>query len=359
MSLGGRQVHPSPLGLVAVLAAMVSTTAIGQGGSAPAPTSTTAEPKVTEMRPIRELRQLRAVTALAFDSGGVVLLTGSLDGAVRRWNLASGALDGTFRLHRGDVGDVALLEETGMALSTGTDGQLIRFDLRSGKVLRKRQFDTWCLALTQIDRNRAAIGCADLTLHEFEIDSLKTVRTLKLKGNAQYNYPTHLSTVGDGTRLLVGDPFSTVDVASWQASPARRLFSYSAVLSPDGRHLLSGQIGRNAQVFTLDPFAQLAELRAPLRDSVMSSQGRIEAVQDTPLYAVGWSPDGRFAATGGLDRLVRLWDLREIAKPVELARLAGHTDVVTQLVWLQDGKLVTSDLSGAILVWSTATATEG
>ncbi len=349
--------------LLATLAILLPAPALAQASADPMTAQHAAPPAVAELKPVQEMRQPRAVTALAIAGEGAVLLTGGLDGAVRRWSLASGTLGGTFRLHDGDVGDVVSLPGIGpgadQALSTGIDGWLVRFDPRSGKVLRQRQLDTWCLGLTLINRELAAVACADLTLHVVEIDSLKTVRTLKLRGDKQYNYPSHLSTSADGTRLLVGDPFSTVDLASWQVSPARRLFSYNAVLSPDGRHLLSGQIGRNAQIFTLEPFVQVAELRAPLRDKVMSSRGRIDAVQDTPLYAVGWSPDGRFAATGGLDRVVRLWDLRNIARPVELARLSGHTDVVTQLVWLPEGKLITSDLSGAILVWNPAAATGG
>lgn len=311
-----------------------------------------------EIRPVRELRQPRAVTALALNRDGTRILTGGLDGAIRLWNPEAGILEGTVRLHEADVGDVAFLDGSEDALSVGVDGRMFRFDPRTGRVAAERQFGTPCLALTPINRTFAAVACADLSLQIVEVASLKTVRTLKLKGDVQYNTPSHLSTSADGAQLLVGDPFSTVDVASWEVSPARRLFSYNAILSPDGKLLLSGQIGRNAQIFALEPFAQVAELRAPMADTFMSSQGRVEASQDTPIYAVGWSANGRLAATGGLDRVVRLWDLAEIASPVELARLAGHQDVVTQLVFVSGSKLISSDLSGSILVWSLEAVTD-
>lgn len=351
MSLSPTMKRRTALFALAALVAQFSPSVVAEDERNPAEAPTEPGAVATQIRPVQEMRQPRAVTALALDTSGRTMLTGGLDGAVRRWNVEGGTLENTWRLHDGDVGDVIYIADTGTALSIGVDGQLISFDPRSGKVRQRRQFATWCLGLTRISAELAAVACADLVLHVVEIASLRTVRSLTLKGDVQYGNPRHLSTSADGTMLLVGDPFSTIDIATWDVSPARRLFSYNAVLSPDGRYLLSGQIGRNAQLFRLDPFAQVGELRAPMEATVMSSKGRTVAVQDTPIYAVGWSTDGSFAATGGLDRLVRVWDMRDAERPVELARLAGHSDVVTQLAWLPDGKLVTSDLSGTILVW--------
>lgn len=344
--------------MVAGLVALPSVPLVAKDGIDQVEIPREAAQTVAEIRPVRELRQPRAVTALALNRDGTKILTGGLDGAIRLWNPGSGRLEGIARLHDADVGDVAFLDGSEEALSVGVDGRMFRFDPRTGKVAAERQLGTSCLALTAISETLAAVACSDLSLQIVEIASLKTIKTLKLKGDLQYNYPSHLSISADGTQLLVGDPFSTVDIATWQVSPARRLYSYNAVLSPDGKLLLSGQIGRNAQIFALEPFAQVAELRAPMTDTFMSSQGHVEASQDTPIYAVGWSANSRLAATGGLDRVVRLWDLGEIGNPVELARLSGHQDVVTHLLFASGNKLISSDLSGSILIWSLEAVTD-
>ena len=65
--------------------------------------------------------------------------------------------------------------------------------------------------------------------------------------------------------------------------------------------------------------------------------------------AVAWSPDGEHLASGGADRIVRLWRTRDGAP---LASLEGHTKTVTSLVWSPDGRLLVSgSLDGSVRIW--------
>ena len=55
--------------------------------------------------------------------------------------------------------------------------------------------------------------------------------------------------------------------------------------------------------------------------------------------AVAWSQDGRFLATGGLDKTVRTWE-GATGKP--LRTLYGHSDRITAVAWSANGQTLAS-----------------
>lgn len=83
----------------------------------------------------------------------------------------------------------------------------------------------------------------------------------------------------------------------------------------------------------------------------------------TPTYALGFSPNGRFFASGHRDR-VKLWDNTAGGKQQEgyaigsyqhTLELHGHKDYVYKLVFSPDGKtLLTGSKDGTIQAWDTA-----
>lgn len=56
---------------------------------------------------------------------------------------------------------------------------------------------------------------------------------------------------------------------------------------------------------------------------------------DCPVYAVAFSPDGKLIASGGADRVVRVWD---VATRRDRARLIGHTGFIGSIAFSPDGK---------------------
>lgn len=72
------------------------------------------------------------------------------------------------------------------------------------------------------------------------------------------------------------------------------------------------------------------------------------------IFSLAFSPDGKYLAAGGEDRVVRVWD---IATANLLKELKGHRDIVYSLVWSQDSSLISSaGLDGTIRIWDLSNA---
>jgi WD40 repeat protein len=63
---------------------------------------------------------------------------------------------------------------------------------------------------------------------------------------------------------------------------------------------------------------------------------------DGPVYLITFSPDGKILASGGADRVVRLWDL---AAGRQRAALTGHTGFIESAAFSPDGRTLATTAS--------------
>jgi len=76
---------------------------------------------------------------------------------------------------------------------------------------------------------------------------------------------------------------------------------------------------------------------------------------DGPVYTIAFSPDGQAIASGGADRVVRLWDL---ATYRERAALRGHTGFIESVAFSPDGRTLATTASHDdrdVRLWDVAT----
>ena len=68
----------------------------------------------------------------------------------------------------------------------------------------------------------------------------------------------------------------------------------------------------------------------------------------SPVYALDFSPDGRFLAMGSGDGVVRIWDVEQ---GTLIHSFRGHAGTVTCLAWIDGRRLVSGGEDGRILAW--------
>jgi WD40 repeat protein len=238
--------------------------------------------------------------AVAFSPDGHLLASGSTDGTIKLWDVASDTLLHTLSGHTGVVTSVAF-SPNGRILASGS-----------------------------------ASASGDLGVHLWDVASVKELRTLPFIEDAYT-----LTFSPDGRFLYVG---TNAGVPIWDMQSGKELSGLEAggsraiALSPDGRMLASTPpfvIGLNQPSILLWDLAS----RKLLRTLYGHTHG---------INSVAFSPDGHLLASGSNDETIKLWS------PVTgtpLRTLKGHTDAVNALAFSPDGHLLASGSSDLTLAF--------
>jgi WD40 repeat protein len=108
--------------------------------------------------------------------------------------------------------------------------------------------------------------------------------------------------------------------------------------------------GRTVATVGLDRTIKLWDMRDPRRPRELSAfTGHTEKV-----FAAVFSPDGSTLATAGDDKAIKLWDVRDPRRPHEVSALSGHTNSVTWVEFSPDGHtLATAGMDKTTRLWET------
>jgi WD40 repeat protein/serine/threonine protein kinase len=409
------------------------------------------------------------VNSVAFSPDGRYALSGSSDGTVRLWDVASGkevrkvqgydelvsevaflangqiimarSKDGailwdtrTDEVHRYKGGNLEFFDESERyALATCEDGSVRLWDVTTKQEVRRfgRHDGTVYSATFSPDKNHVLSGGGDNILRLWEVETGKEVR--HFVGHSHWVFSVTFSP--DGEYVLSGSGDQTVRI--WEVKTGRELRCFrhegavfSVAFSPNGRYALSSSHDRTIRVWEvyypsfqltsikMHPFPVIAQFRAinqlqqedvlfaellrmgqqhVKEKSFLRAHDILRQAQDVPGYernkdvlqfltlcrvqgggycrnirngwcvycldehtdsiaSVAFSPDGRYALSGGGDRVIRLW---EIENGRVICKLEGHTLAVYSVVFSPDGHYA---LSGSwdktIRLWEVATGRE-
>ncbi len=282
----------------------------------------------------------QGITRLLFAPAGDGLLSAAVDGTVKEWDAASGALRRSWGPLDASVESIACAPDGAWLVVGLGDGRVLRLD-RAGITapILLAEGATWPMVALSPDGGLVAVADRSGRLRLIEASS----------GRLRADWQAHesfaivawsprgdlIATGGGDGQLMLWDA-RTHRLRRNLIGHARRI--YNLAISPDGRLLAAGSMDRSASVHDLATGALLTSFR--------EHRGTVTGIAFLPdgNALLSSSPDGhllRWAARGG-----------EL-----LAELRGHEADVSAVAASPDGRrLASGDWSGRLKLWSTETS---
>jgi WD40 repeat protein len=278
-------------------------------------------------------RHTDGVQQVSFSPDGSHVVSASLDHTAKLWNLATGLVEKTFTADGPLNAAVFLPSTTKNLLALGSESGSVRLiDWNQTSVVKEWRFGSAVYALA-FDPAGETLACGG-KFQEMQFYPVgkgsKQALTWKSPVNALLYLPTR--------DLVLADDEGHVQRIH-DNRPARLSESAQRVValaaSRDGQMLASGGEDRIVRVFDASGKA------------LYTLAGNTSAV-----WSVAISPDKKLVASGAVDGTIRLW---ETEKGSQVATLVGPVDTVTSLAFDDSGKtLLSAGQETSIRVWDVA-----
>jgi WD40 repeat protein len=293
-----------------------------------------------------------AVRALAYGPTGSLLFAAGNDGAVRRWSLSLESELEPPVGHRAGLLGVAVSPDGKILATAGADGTVRLWSLETLQEKNYLEHRTAPVSAVVFcgDGRRLFTGSWDGAVRIWDPESARELERI----DGQRGKVMSVAVSSNGNLLAVGSWFHTRDQEAgdlrlWDVPNKRAwatLKSYhsqgitAVALSPDGRLAASGG---------WDGIVRLA--------GSQSGAGSDRLDQGAPVECLAFHPAaGETLAVGDRKGGVKIWNLKS-RKPV--ATLAGHTEPLAAVAFSPDGQtLVSADLGGKIIYWDWSSASE-
>ena len=305
----------------------------------------------------------RGLWSVVFSPDGKTLASGSRDGTVRLWQVATGRQIWKHRLGHQGFESVAFSPDGTTLASGNADGTVRLWDVATGhqaeKPLTGHTGPVWSVAFSP-DGTTLASGNADGTVRLWDVATGHQAGD-PLTGHTGPVWSVAFSP--DGTTLASGSADNTVRL--WDVAAGRQTGKTltrhtsevnSAAFTPDGTTLASGSIDGTVRWWDV---ATGHQIRKPLTghqigDPFTSHQSGGPPTGHAGVWATAFSPDGTTLASGSFDGTVRLWN---VATGHQIRKLPPiRPDAIIAMVFSPDGKTLAScDDAGTVRLWDVAT----
>jgi WD40 repeat protein/serine/threonine protein kinase/CubicO group peptidase (beta-lactamase class C family) len=246
-----------------------------------------------------------------------------------------------FEGHSKQVNRVASTRDNRFAVTGSIDGTVRVWDMASGKELRRCEGLTepvWALAISPDDRWILAGGGRATPNGQGTAGNDFTLRLWdRATGQLVRRFAGHTGRIdsvvfcADGQRALSGSVDGTQRLWDVQTGDTlARLTGHrgaveSVAVSPDGKQAVSAGTDRTLRLWDLASGKVIRLFGGPGHTSFIPS--------------VAFSPDGRFVLSGSMDRTMRMWD---VATGNEVRRFPEHPSGINSVAFSPDGRLLLS-----------------
>jgi WD40 repeat protein len=282
------------------------------------------------------------VNSVAFSPDGTVLAAASSDDSVRLWNMTSRRLLGTLR-HPGVV--TSLAWASGRELISGCADGTVRLWALPPPVLAAAG-GVNSVAFSP-GGGQLAVGGQDLEIWNPRTRTQEAAATVPgtFVNAVAYARPTGLLATGygnGGVQLWRSAGGKVAAAGPVLPGPATGTVEYVA-FSPDGQLLASGSD---------DGMVRLWNVRDPARPVLLA---QLHDSADM-VFCVVFSPDGATLAAASSDNVTRLWNIAAPARPVRLGPvLRGATSYDMSVAFSPDGKtLAIGSADKTVRLWDVA-----
>jgi WD40 repeat protein len=288
-----------------------------------APPRATAKRQTVIVEPRVFVGHSEPIFGVAFAPDNEVILTGSVDGTARLWDIKTCKELKRFVGHAGSVWNVAFSPNGRTILTASRDKTARLWDVKSGDESRQLIGHTesvWGVAFSP-DGHTILTGSFDKTARLWDFATGKELA--QICGHTAAVWGVAFSP--DGRTVLTGSWDKTARL--WEVPTGKELQQFvghgspvvSVTYSPDGHTLLTNDRDNVARLWDIRTGKEICRFMSHLA------------------FSVTYSPDGRLILTGGGDKTARLWE-SQIGK--ELYCFTGHTDAVTSVAFAPDGASV-------------------
>lgn len=323
---------------VAALSALVPLTLAAQIDS---------DSTVSKQKPIAVLEKHHAaVTSVKFSPDGKLLATADLDGRVILWRADAWTLLRTLN-HGAEVHSIAFSPDGRLIASSGSDNKIILWNPNTGQRLRSIANNHRVMTVIFAPDGQLVAGGEEGIVHFFDSSTGKEIRTLKADG------PVWSVTVsGDGSTIATSLPIRVWDYRTLSKKLSVRGFGQLGVaLSRDAKRLVSAEATGGALLWKLGDSATYTPLRTPVERKALGAKGYESFEVNMPVASIDFSANGDRAVGGGTTGLVYVWDHLDMQPPVPL-KLGGHTMTVSAVALSPNGEFAASgSLDRTVRIW--------
>jgi WD40 repeat protein len=261
------------------------------------------------LNPLMDSREKGSARSVAFSPDGRRLAAGFTSGEIKLWDLATGEVTASGRVHANGGDNSVAFSPDGLTLASGGNDGKVKF---------------WMVTTGELS-DTIEVGTSWIGQVVFSPDG-KTLATTHLPGITR-----------DGIRTQT---VRLWDVGTGRMRPTLRncieRMSFVA-FSPDGKTLATG--GEEVSLWDVTDGSKRVSPKGHTKD----------------ITSLAFSSDGRLLATGSKDKTVRLWDVTTGRE----RNTFTQTDVVDSVAFTPDGQiLVAGDHHGIVRLWDVAAGRE-